>query len=68
MSRNEYSDSERDQWVLCIAEGCRKTAVHKLFMDKYERVLQQGLRYENGTKYINQKGVMNTGLEMGAPE
>ena len=37
-------------------------------MENTKRVLQQGLRYENGTKHINQGGVMHTGVEMGAPQ
>ena len=29
------------------------------------RILQQGLRYENGSKNINQEGIMRIGVEMG---
>ena len=61
MSRNGCWDTERDQWLLFIAEGYRKIAVHRLFMNEHERVLHQGPSYENGTKYINHKSHVHRG-------
>ena len=67
MSRNGYTDAEPAQCVLWIAEGYEKTEVQRLFMEKYEKFLQQGLGYENGTKHISQRGHTHR-VETGAPK
>ena len=63
MSRNGYTDTERAQCVLCIDERYGKTAIQRLFMEKYEMSppAWSTIRYKNGSKHTKQGSRARTG-------